>query len=330
MFKPSWARWSHALGFPRLILIGGLVSDALGVRAAAQQTSRGVLEAADGVRLCFEVTGSGTEVLVIPLRSSMAADFAPFVGGRRVVYYDPRGRGCSTPAAELAELGINADVRDLEAMRQHLGIERMALLGWSYFGAVVARYAMQYPARVTRLIQIGPLPARRLPYFEQGVAAVMTRLDRAALSAAQALTQSPGGRQDPTALCRAWNRAILPAYVGDPKSLNRMRSDPCADPNEHPLTLNPVLSRLWNALGDWDWRVEVTGLTVPTLVIQGDRDFQPLDGTREWVARGEARLLVLEGAGHMAWLDRPEAVFDAVNRFLAGEWPTGSRAGENR
>jgi pimeloyl-ACP methyl ester carboxylesterase len=52
------------------------------------------------------------------------------------------------------------------------------------------------------------------------------------------------------------------------------------------------------------------------LVIAGSRDFHSVDAVREWTARGAARLVRVENAGHYAFLDRPATVFDALHEFF--------------
>jgi pimeloyl-ACP methyl ester carboxylesterase len=64
---------------------------------------------------------------------------------------------------------------------------------------------------------------------------------------------------------------------------------------------------------------------VPTLVVHGERDTVPLEGSRAWAARLNARLLVIAGTGHASFVERPEVFFPAVDQFLRGEWPDDSQ-----
>jgi proline iminopeptidase len=59
---------------------------------------------------------------------------------------------------------------------------------------------------------------------------------------------------------------------------------------------------------------------VPTLIVHGEDDLDPVEEAREWVAAlPDARLLTLEGVGQFPWVEAPERFYGAVNRFLAGE-----------
>jgi pimeloyl-ACP methyl ester carboxylesterase len=65
-------------------------------------------------------------------------------------------------------------------------------------------------------------------------------------------------------------------------------------------------------------------LTVPTLVVWGTADgLLPVQLGTRWVQLlPDARLVLLEGAGHVPLLDRPAEFADLVTRFLDGpDWP---------
>jgi pimeloyl-ACP methyl ester carboxylesterase len=67
-------------------------------------------------------------------------------------------------------------------------------------------------------------------------------------------------------------------------------------------------------------------VTMPVLTIHGRRDRHvPWGGGRDWaLALPNARLLTVENAAHIPWIEAPEIVFDSVRSFLDGSWPAGS------
>jgi proline iminopeptidase len=239
------------------------------------------------------------------------------MGRIRIVGYDPRGRGRSDAVTADRRLGIDADVADLEHLRAALGLERIALLGWSYFGAVAARYALAHADRVGAVALIGPVPVRPVPHFGQAAQAVADRIDAEAMAALGSTARAGGHTAQPESFCRAWNRALAPAYAAAAGAFARMRADPCRYPNEHPAAVNALLDRTWQAMGDWDWRKDFRRLAVPALILQGEEDFQPRAAAEEWAgALPGAELVVLPGAGHLAWLDRPDAVSETIRSSL--------------
>jgi proline iminopeptidase len=73
----------------------------------------------------------------------------------RIVLYDQRGAGRSTPIAELSENTTAHLISDLERLRAHLGVERWLLFGGSWGSTLALAYAQTYPARVLGLVLRG-------------------------------------------------------------------------------------------------------------------------------------------------------------------------------
>jgi proline iminopeptidase len=87
----------------------------------------------------------------------------------RIVLYDQRGCGRSTPHASLEENTTWHLVDDIERLREHLGIERWQVFGGSWGSTLALAYAETYPERVTELVLRGIFTLRRaeLEWFYQ-------------------------------------------------------------------------------------------------------------------------------------------------------------------
>jgi proline iminopeptidase len=73
----------------------------------------------------------------------------------RVVLFDQRGAGRSTPHADLEDNTTWDLVADIERIREHLGIERWLLFGGSWGSTLALAYAERYPERVRALVLRG-------------------------------------------------------------------------------------------------------------------------------------------------------------------------------
>lgn len=87
----------------------------------------------------------------------------------RIVLFDQRGAGRSTPHADLTDNTTWDLVADIEALRQHLGIERWQVFGGSWGSTLALAYAEAHPSRVTELVLRGIFLLRRweLEWFYQ-------------------------------------------------------------------------------------------------------------------------------------------------------------------
>jgi proline iminopeptidase len=87
----------------------------------------------------------------------------------RIVLFDQRGCGRSTPHAELADNTTWDLVADIERVREHLGIDRWQVFGGSWGSTLALAYAQTHPDKVTELVLRGIFMLRRreLEWFYQ-------------------------------------------------------------------------------------------------------------------------------------------------------------------
>ena len=87
----------------------------------------------------------------------------------RIVLFDQRGCGQSTPHAELRENTTWDLVADIERVREHLGIDRWQVFGGSWGSTLALAYAQSHPDKVTELVLRGIFMLRRweLEWFYQ-------------------------------------------------------------------------------------------------------------------------------------------------------------------
>ena len=312
-----------------------LVLLALGCAAPAYAQAReGFLAADDGTRLFYKMEGAGPKTLVVvhggPGGSleSVRPDFERLARGRTVIYYDQRGSGRSDLIDDEDRLAIGYHVADLEAVRRHFKLETMALLGNSWGSFLISAYAAAHPERIERLVLDVPAP----PVFQQleQMGDEIDRRVRARMSDAERRRVSQLYRDwhsldDPLPACRAFYRAILLAYAYDPGRVPPIRGELCNGPAETVRRQQLVNKAIWRSLGEFDYRAAVAKVTAPVLVIHGVADVIPVRGSEDWArSYPNSRLLLIEGAGHLAHVEQPNVFFTAVEEFLAGGWPAGA------
>ena len=128
--------------------------------------SSGLLEVSDGNQVYWEVRGepAGRPVLIVhggpgsgrPRKAHKLFDHNVF----RIVLFDQRGCGKSMPSAadpstEMAHNTTEHLLADMEALRQHLGVQRWLLYGGSWASTLILAYAERYPDRVDGAILVG-------------------------------------------------------------------------------------------------------------------------------------------------------------------------------
>lgn len=137
---------------------------------------------------------------------------------------------------------------------------------------------------------------------------------------------------DPAEASKAWHAIVLRGDFADSGAYARSVPKPCESENERPRNVAQHVNAIMASLGDWDWRPVAASYAGPVLIVHGDDDWNPLDGSREWRRSfPNARLVVVPNAGHFIWLEQPEAFFGALDRFLGDgqldgwSWPAHAR-----
>lgn len=93
----------------------------------------------------------------------------------RIVLFDQRGCGRSTPHAELAENTTWDLVNDIELLRERLGIDRWQLFGGSWGSTLALAYAQTYPERVLNMVLRGIFLLRKREidwYYQEGASRI--------------------------------------------------------------------------------------------------------------------------------------------------------------
>ena len=234
---------------------------------------------------------------------SRAAQFA------RVVYYDQRG--CGVSDYEPGE-GYTLDqaVDDLDRLRGRLGFERWVVLGHSYGGLVAQCYALKYPDNLAGLVLVGSSlgfgadtgPSRQGEFLTDEERARIREIHRdPELSMAQSVYNAfLNGDWKRQHYCRPTADQFARIALYEWKHDNRFRS-----------SVGGQTSWL-NLRGGFD------GCPIPTLIIEGkwDLTWGEKKPTVFHANHPNARLIVLDDAGHSPFASNPDEFFRVLREFM--------------
>jgi proline iminopeptidase len=139
--------------------------------------AHGMLDVGDGHRLRYEVSGNPDGQPVLFLHGGPGSGCKPehrrFFDPRRwrIVLFDQRGAGGSTPSGSLVANTTQHLVGDIETLRRHLGIARWVVFGGSWGSTLGLAYAAAHPGSCAGLILRGIWLARRrdIDWWMRGV-----------------------------------------------------------------------------------------------------------------------------------------------------------------
>lgn len=275
---------------------------------------------ADGRQLTYHRLGRGPLLVCHPggpgFSSTYFGDLAALWEQHTLILLDPRGTGGSDRPANERAYEIDQYVSDLEELREHLGEERLDLLGHSHGGVVAMAYAAAHPGRVRRLVLASTLP-RFGPDQEAAMHAGMEkRMSQPwAADAVAALEDEQAGKFSSDAELGELAFREFPLYfahygAAEAGYLDTLRTEA---PNADALRLfnNEIFTK-------FDLRSRLPSITAKTLVITGDEDFICGPVCAEEICAGlpGARLAIVGDAGHFVFVEQPQAFHDEVDDFL--------------
>ena len=304
---------------------------------------QGLLDVGDGNLVYWETRGNptGKPAAIVHggpgsgLEGSAGRSFDP--DRYRIVIFDQRGCGRSTPHASdpATDMSVNTTqhlLADMEALREHLGLQRWLLYGGSWGSTLILAYAERHPERVSEIVLESVTTTRRSEidwlyrgvrrYFPEAWERFRAGLPEAEregdlLAAYARLTESadPDVRAKATADWLAWEDAVI---SGEPHGTPNAYSDrlPAAQ-----LALVRICAHYFSH-GAW---LEEGALLrdahrlagIPGVLIHGRLDMGSPVQTGWELARAwpHARLVVVEDSGHTGSGAMRDEVRAALERF---------------
>ena len=232
-----------------------------------------------------------------------------------LVFYDHRcnGRSVGAPVSSMTWENLTADA---DALRRELGFERWAVLGHSFGGQVALEYALRYPGSLSHLVLLDTGGDSRWP--QQNAACLLAER---------------GYRPKKVELVRRWENGQFAPHEYFPIFL-RIGGAYCYG-SSWPVLVREAIHGGWRSrvrpqalifagrhlLPGWTVMDRLGEITVPTLVMAGRDDFVFPPQCQRELAAGipDARLRIIERAGHNPHSEQPAEVMKAVRDFISAD-----------
>ena len=248
----------------------------------------------DGVRIYYEVAGSGPAILLthgFAASSRMFAQTVPALAtDHTVITWDMRGHGQTDYPDDPAQYTVPLVMGDMAALLDAAGADRAVILGHSVGGFLALEFNLAHPDRVDALV------------LED---------------------TGPGYRKDEGR--KGWNDTAEAYAVDlDEKDLEGIHDSEELDPSVHRNAAG-LARAARGILKQHDDRVisSLESITVPVLIVVGEQDENFVNPSKYMAAKiPGARLEIIPDAGHSPNISQPE-LFEAAFRSFLADLPRG-------
>jgi proline iminopeptidase len=286
-------------------------------RLAIRDVSLFVKVIGHGNPLLFMHGGPGLDHTTLSALEPLADEFT-------LVFYDHRCNGRSSGSVEsMTWANLTADA---DSLRQTLGFDEWAVLGHSFGGHVALEYALRYPQRLSHLLL---LDTAGDAWWPQQNAPEILRKRGYRRPTVEAACRFYNGQLEPDEV-RPIVMKFLGAYFYHVRSLAR----PAAVRAAIRLKMRPEahVFGFGRLLPGWTVMDRLREIERPTLVLAGRHDFLfPPEHQAILADRlRNARLEIIERAGHNPQDERPKEVLDVIRRFLTTAHALSEQFGDAR
>ncbi|WP_375581046.1 alpha/beta hydrolase [Marivirga tractuosa] len=270
---------------------------------------------ANGAKLHYKVYGTGETILIINgepgMNSNGFGDLAKELAKKyQTIIYDQRGTGKSTlDQVHNNTVTMDLMVKDIEALREHLKIEKWTLLGHSFGGILGYYYASKHPERVKAMIQSssGGMDLALLSLIN-----IREKLTKMEWDSLQYYGNKINEGDTTYATLLKRGEFMAPAYLYNreyiPVLAERM--------TQGNMQLNGLV---WSDLRriNYDTKESMKSFEQPVLIFHGKNDL--LETSVAETAHNilpNSQLELLDRCAHYGWLDRPDVYFDLIYDFM--------------
>jgi proline-specific peptidase len=237
--------------------------------------------------------------------------------GRRVVFYDQQGCGNSDQPDDPGRWSVDFYVREIDAVRQALGLERVHILGQSWGGMLLMEYLVRRPAGVASGI-IASSPAS-MPMWVSETARLRADLPAETIEVLDRYeaTQSWDHPEYLAAVDAFYARHVC-RVLPHPEPVARTFAKIARNPQVYRTMNGPTEFHVVGTLGTWDITARLPEIDVPVLITSGRHDeATPAQVTRLAERIPRAEWVIFEQSGHMAHAEEPDRYMAVLADFLS-------------
>lgn len=225
----------------------------------------------------------------------------------QLVFIDHRGCGRSKKT-KAKDYTLENNIEDIEALRKHLGLKKISILGASYGGIVAQGYAIRYPKNVDKLILSATAPSYR--FIEE----------------AKQIIETNGTRKQNKLALRLWNGSFknvkqVNEYFKAMETLYSVKAKKKKKPTPKSATIwsyQALNQGFGGFLRNFDFTNKLKKIRARTLILAGEKDWICNAKQAKVMAKHipHAKLKIFKNCGHSLAVDAHNKYIKTIQRFF--------------
>jgi proline iminopeptidase len=277
----------------------------------------------NGVDIHYRAIGDGPVLFLVSPGWGVASGylqraFSSLAKHLSLVFIDTRGSGLSGRPAEPTRMRSVDMANDLEALRMHLGLSEISILGHSNSGAIALAYAARYTDRVSKLVLIDSQVLGLSADADTQRILQNRATDPRFKEATRIVSTFFAGQMNPATSdesLEAFIAQVLPLFLHSPEKSLPLAQEQLSGPISSYAFVSQYAA---DAAFPIDQTQSLGAIRAKVLIMVGRHDYICPVALSERLHEGipESQLVIFEKSGHLPWLEEPNAFFAELERFL--------------
>ena len=259
----------------------------------------------NGTELYYQIIGSGEPIVIVHGGPGLSHNyFLPSLKSlsdkHRLIFYDQRASGKSDLNINSESITLDNFVRDIDELRNSLGIEKLNLMAHSWGGILAMKYAIMFPNKIKSLILINSVGASSEIVNQSNLELAKRFTRKDSIQRVKIFNSEEFKERKPKAIESLMKIGFKHQFYNKTyiDSLNLSL-------NNNYIKTSQLLQNLAKDLTEYDFHSDLKSIQCPTLLIYGNYDpLTQLAAPKIHKSIDNSKLIILDKCGHFPFIEK--------------------------
>lgn len=271
----------------------------------------------NGTELYYQIIGSGEPIVIVHGGPGLSHNyFLPSLKSlsdkHRLIFYDQRASGKSDLNINSESITLDNFIRDIDELRNSLGIEKLNLMAHSWGGILAMKYAIMFPNKIKSLILINSIGASSEIATQSNLELAKRFTKKDSIQRMKIFNSEEFKERKPEAIESLMKIGFKHQFYNKTyiDSLNLSL-------NNNYIKTSQLLQNLAKDLTEYDFHSDLKSIQCPTLLIYGNYDpLTQLAAPKIHKTIDNSKLIILDKCGHFPFIEKQNEFNKVLINFM--------------